>query len=140
MNFYEMLDLLENATNTLNLLKNREDVFAALELMEGRFWLAEELRATIRNNARKDCCSLMGALEWLETRGGLVPGFNPDGLHYFDFNPSMSYCIYGDGGYNRYFVKTDGSVRFSAGHAKYPSKETIKKAKDLGFDVFGEMK
>lgn len=134
--FYEMLVILENSQKPLNLLANKEDVFAALELMEGRFWLEQQFRATGRKSERNDCCSLVGAIEWLETRGGLLPGYNPKGEHYFDLDPNMSYCIYGDGGIHRYFVKTNGDVRFSAGHA-LRGGQSVQKAKDLGFDVFG---
>ncbi len=61
--------------------------------------------------------SVQGAIQWLDNE--------PDG----------QYVVYGDGGFNRYFVYPDGSIKFSAAHAMHPSKQTIKKAKDFGFNI-----
>lgn len=43
--------------------------------------------------------------------------------------------IYGNGGWNRYFVYPNGDVYFSAGHATMPG--TLEKAKSLGFPIHG---
>ena len=44
-------------------------------------------------------------------------------------------CIYGSGGFNRYFVRKDGSVDFSSMHAMYPNDKTIEKARSAGFEI-----
>ena len=44
-------------------------------------------------------------------------------------------CIYGSGGFNRYFVRKDGSVDFSASHALYPKEKTTEKARMAGFNI-----
>ncbi len=43
--------------------------------------------------------------------------------------------LYGSGGGNRYFIYRDGRIKFSSGHACYPSEKTIQDARDLGFEV-----
>jgi hypothetical protein len=106
----------ESSHRGFNLLLNKEDVFAALELMEGPGWLQDQLDNYRGYN------SLVGALEWLKNRSEA---------------DTMSYIVYGSGGWHRYSVTVNGDVRFSAGHAQ---KKDIQKAKDLGFDVFGEIK
>lgn len=115
--------LKESYHKNLNLLTNKEDVFAAFELMEGPGWLRDELKYVrgetldvYLNN------SIVGCLEWLKNRSDADTG---------------SYIIYGSGGYHRYSVRPNGDVRFSAGHAL---KEKTQQAKDLGFEVFGEVR
>jgi hypothetical protein len=107
MNFYEMLNLLENFQSSLNLTTNRQDTLTAFELMEGDYILRQKGDYTID-----------GAIEWLNS----MP---EDGY----------YVVYGNGGYNRYFVYPNGDVKFSAYHAEHPKKETTKKAQDLGFQI-----
>jgi hypothetical protein len=91
----------------INLLSNKEETMFALGVMEGDHILKKS-----GDN------SIVGAIEWLAN--------NPDGY----------YVVYGDGGVNRYFVRANGDVEFSKSHAMYPSKQTIKKANDLGFKIF----
>lgn len=105
MNFYEMLNILENVS--LNLLTNQQETLKAFEAMEG----SHVSRLT-------GDYSINGAIEWLNSQ--------PE---------EGKYVVYGDGGFNRYFVYANGHIRFSSGHAMYPSKQTIQKAKDLGFDI-----
>jgi len=96
-----------NVQSPLNLLKNREETLVAFGLMEGDLVAKRKGKYTIDD-----------AIEWLK-------GNPEDG----------NYVIYGDGGTNRYFVYPNGDIKFSAGHAMYPSKQTIQKAKDLGFQI-----
>ena len=116
MKTFEEYLLKESYHKHLNLLTNKEDVFAAFELMEGPGWLRDQLDSYRGYN------SLVGALEWLQNRSDA---------------DTMSYIIYGSGGYHRYSVRPNGDVRFSAGHAL---KEKTQQAKDLGFEVFGEVR
>ena len=45
-------------------------------------------------------------------------------------------CVYGSGGYNRWFFTENGTVRFSEHHAMEPGKKRAEFAKSLGFEVF----
>jgi hypothetical protein len=99
---------LENVSNNLNLKTNKDDVLTALELMEGD-WILRQ----------KGNYSIAGAVDWLNE--------NPE---------EGFYTIYGSGGYNRYFVYSNGDIKFSAYHAEYPKKETVKKAQDIGFQIY----
>lgn len=44
--------------------------------------------------------------------------------------------IYGNGGWNRYFVYPNGDVYYSSGHATMPGQ--LQKAKSIGFMIHGE--
>jgi len=67
--------------------------------------------------------SLMGKMTTGEVLAkGMVPGVFSKG----------SNVIYGDGGYTRYSVKGDGTLSFSASHAR---PEKLEKARELGFEI-----
>ena len=51
-----------------------------------------------------------------------------------DPNEILVGSIYGSGGWNRYFIKRNGNILFSSGHAS--NKQDIQNAKDLGFEIF----
>jgi hypothetical protein len=53
---------------------------------------------------------------------------------YYGPDSSLPITIYGDGGWNRYFIRYGGGIWFSAGHAT--SDQSIRDAADLGFGIF----
>ena len=55
-----------------------------------------------------------------------------DALEEWSLSSNVGPAIYGNGGFNRYFVYSDGTIRFSAGHA---SNEVRNLASELGFKV-----
>ncbi len=100
---------IENLQNTLNFRTNKENVFAAFQLMEGDWILKEDGPYTVK-----------GSIKWLEKISEDHEG---------------SFVVYGSGGINRYIVYANGDVALSEYHAKYPKEKTIKKAIDLGFKI-----
>ena len=46
----------------------------------------------------------------------------------------ISGAIYGNGGWNRYFLKGDGTILFSKMHAT--TRRAVQDAADLGFEIF----
>jgi hypothetical protein len=72
---------------------------------------------------RKDY-TLWGAREWLK---------DVEGTSEEDVSSCSCYQIYGQGGWNRYFVRKDGSIEFSVSHG---TKEAAEKAKAVGFKLF----
>jgi len=66
----------------------------------------------------------------------LVAQLEQELIEYHGPNKSCGGAIYGDGGWNRYWIRYGGDIGFSAGHAQHPQKETIQNARDLGFHVF----
>ena len=94
------------------------DFFNKVAKLEG------ERYATEARNAQPTELSFNGALTWLDTED-----FSPD--------PGEEYCptdnvfrVYGMGGWNRYYVQSDGFIRFSKFHS---SAEKHLLAMDLGF-------
>lgn len=50
-------------------------------------------------------------------------------------DPYCNTTIYGLGGWNRWFVYGTGEVKFSRRHAE--SEASVRKAEELGFEIFG---
>jgi|GEM_PF-4913746 len=103
-----------------NLLTNFEDTQRAIGLIEGEGWLMEEQRYKENPGTSYSTYTAIKGL-----KDNLLANREiPDGIPLF--------TVYGSGGYNRYFVYQDGSVKFSGGHS---TPTGIEKAKRLGFVV-----
>lgn len=100
----------------MNVLTNAEATMAAIEKVEGGGWIDEQ------NYVDEDSSvSLFGILKNMRE--------HPDSpLDY-------ARILYGMGGWNRYAVYPDGSVKFMKHFAKYPAERTIEKARQLGFEI-----
>ncbi|OGN16273.1 MAG: hypothetical protein A3C88_00590 [Candidatus Yanofskybacteria bacterium RIFCSPHIGHO2_02_FULL_50_12] len=97
----------------LNLKTNPEEATTAMVKIEGPDWL-EHQENWIRNLKSTEH-TLKGALEWLAS------------------NPSDdSFVVYGLGGNHRYYVDSDGTIRFSSRHSLPKYAEM---AEELGFKV-----
>jgi len=57
-------------------------------------------------------------------------------LETINLSASLGFVIYGDGGWNRYYVRVSGEVCFSKHHAAWPKDESIADAQAAGFDLF----
>ena len=98
-----------------NLLLHPDETRDAMAEIEGERWLEDQQQSVGQNMLTN---TLEGALRWL--RGGEN-----------DSGGSMGYIVYGSGGVNRWFVRPDGTVRFSMRHGE-------KKAEDAaaaGFEI-----
>lgn len=96
---------------TINLLTDEAGAIRALADMEGEPWLSRQLAEWFDS-----LVGLKHAIAWLAGRPR-----------------NQTHEIYGNGGMNRYFVRSDGEVCFSRMHACYPGRKTIAKAEALGF-------
>ena len=91
----------------LNLLTNYEETVQAIAEIEGNGWrkMSEESPGEY---------SLGGILHHLKTSEW-----------------EGAYTLYGNGGWNRYYVSPDGTVRFSKAHGKKDAEH----ARELGFEI-----
>lgn len=46
----------------------------------------------------------------------------------------MTMCVYGNGGYHRYYLSIDGRLTFSGMHSNWPN-DRCQDAEDVGFEV-----
>lgn len=97
---------------SLNLLTNLEETFRAMGEVEGAGWLADQ--EYLRNNPElHKSNSVWGVLDAIK-KGG-----------------SGSQTIYGDGGFTRWYVNANGSLRLD----KSDDKQKTIKAMKLGFKI-----
>jgi hypothetical protein len=104
------------ALPVMNVLTNAEATMAAIEELEGGGWIDQQNRA-----GEDSSVSLFGVLKNIREHP----------------NTSSDYAriLYGMGGWNRYAVYPDGSVKFIKHFAKYPAERVIEKARQLGFEI-----
>lgn len=128
----------------MNLLTNYDDTLLAMAELEGEGWLNRQLHAT-----EDTALCVPRALKYVrkkqqeisEDEEDLKNETDPEEKEWLKRNIEKAResnvtgaDIYGSGGYHRYFVRPDGTVTFSAGHA---TLENIAKAKALGFETWG---
>ncbi|MEK7644715.1 MAG: hypothetical protein AAB391_00110 [Patescibacteria group bacterium] len=99
-----------------NLLTHYEDTLRAMSYLEGEGWLLGE-----KAEGQTAASALKAIESWSKGKTG-------------EGAPVSLFTIYGAHGFNRYFVYSDGSVLFSAGHA---SKKDTERASRLGFGISG---
>jgi len=104
----------------MNLITEKDKVFKAMTELEGEQW------SKIQGDDSD--------YTFWGIRSQLVEMMEAAGLSVEDLHEGIFETIYGAGGINRYPVRCNGNVFFSRYHC--PFEETIKKAKELGFDVF----
>lgn len=98
-----------------NILTHYDDTLRAISLIEGEGWTwCQETEGQTMHSARN-----------------AIVLWNRDHKDPSAADTSL-FTIYGSGGFNRYFVYTDGSVKFSAGHG---SKKDGERASRLGFKI-----
>jgi len=114
----------------------REELLKAFEALEGARWFWESI-------SRPSGYSVHDALKWLdETRAMLDKAaraeWNEKGGDFLDCWRKAcaewpeSFCLYGNGGWHRFFVRPTGELVFSSFHAP---KEVSKEAEALGFRI-----
>ncbi len=112
-----------------NILTHYQETLDAMAEIEGEGWKKRQ------ETTRSGHC-LLDALDALQSF--LAKNPSEKALKFWDFQ------VYGSGGGNRYLVRSDGSVEFSAGHAVELASETghiskdkiIKVVASLGFKIF----
>ncbi len=97
-----------------NILTHYDEVLEAMATIEGERWKELQLHPT---DDRK--FTLSQALIFIKK-------LDPDSR--------STFTVYGSGGINRWYIRADGSVEFSAPHA-YKEKD-ITNAKLLGFKIY----
>ncbi len=104
-----------------NLISNFDQTLEAMGYIEGAGWL-ERQRDILTNQKEVSLpTSVAGAQKFLEERAEDEESFGPD-----------SYCVYGQGGFHRYWVMSDGEVIFDS---YYAQGQEIEKAKRVGFKI-----
>jgi len=98
----------------LNILTHYDQVLEAMASIEGSRWKELQLNPT---DDRK--FTLSQALNFVKKVGA---------------DSGSTFTVYGGGGINRWYIRADGSVEFSARHA-YKEKD-ITNAKVLGFKIY----
>ena len=102
------IKLMEALFGNLNFLStDQEQLKTAFDDME--------FEGFFDDSSKKDHCGIGGARKWLGE------GYEAGNI-----------CVYGRGGGNRYFVKHDGDIFFSAHHAL---PKDVEKARALGFQI-----
>ena len=102
-----------------NLFTNFEETIKAIAKIEGQAWLEIQENKKLEQTIKKALLDRDKNIEIDEEK-----------------NP-VAYEIYGRGGDNRWFVKKDGTVELSKLHVTgIDRKDVIKKAQELGFDMF----
>lgn len=105
------------------------DAKAKIALVEGERWLEHDLNAAYRSSTS---CFDAFLAEWKAIEAVTTPDAR-EILNSECLTVRGNPAIYGLGGWNRYFVRYDGEIMFSAYHASNPEKEA--QAKDAGFRV-----
>lgn len=105
-----------------NLLTHQEETIQAMAKVEGEAWLNDQKRSL----AKKDLeLTVYGAIknlkEWPAPK---------EGEEVFSIAE-----IYGGGGTSRWYVMTDGTVRFSPFHDRVEPRTKTQKAQELGFKM-----
>ena len=105
-----------------NLLTHPEETIEAMAKVEGEAWLNDQKRSL----AKKDLdTTVYRALEKLKEAGDLSSEEEPFSIAE----------VYGGGGTSRWYVMTDGTVRFSPFHDKVEPHSKTQKAQELGFEM-----
>jgi hypothetical protein len=116
----------------LNLLTTpEEDLEAAFDLMEGkgffRMSASDDHEHTVKK-ARERLTKYLKELEEDDDPEWTLEEREKDKMYW-------SHCIYGCGGWHRYFVRGDGTIDFSAFHANFPKDKKAQDASDVGFRI-----
>lgn len=108
---------------TLNILTNREETLRAMEEIEGSGWVdyCNEADGEYTVNG-------ILALHASRTEEDICMD-DDDGDNY------MHGSVYGSGGWNRWFIRFDGRLVLSGGHA---TRQALLLAKVLGFEIHNE--
>lgn len=107
------------------------DAINVMALVEGDHWKQYQLE-------HPECIS--GFLRFKQAYEEMIKKLSPDELKYrreigYGVGIEGNSAIYGDGGFHRYFVRSDGNIVFSKSHS---FGERITKARDAGFTISGE--
>lgn len=115
-----------------NTTKAPEESFLTMRAEQRRHWRAEQLAPEEFYAHGADDYTFIGALRWAaKNRMEFIESEVECTLKRMDF-PTTGYVIYGTGGMNRWIVRFEGNVEFSAHHS---TGEKVKLAGELGFDV-----
>ena len=104
----------QQVNSNFNILTHYDEVLEAMATIEGERWKVLQL-----NPSDDKKFTLSKALNF-------VKKLDPDSR--------STFTVYGSGGINRWYIRADGSVEFSAPHA-YKEKD-ITNAKLLGFKIY----
>jgi hypothetical protein len=125
-----------------NLLNNLDATLARMGEIEGEKWVERQIDLLTDTEAierNKEFTTVRAALAWIEENKSLSQeelrssGFTEDEIKESqDRRHHLSFQIYGDGGFNRWFMHLDGTLYLSKGHA---NEKSIEKAKSLGFEL-----
>lgn len=101
----------------MSILITDSDWIDKIQQIEGKVWLHMQEHAQKRGDLSY---TVFGAWKhWV-------------GFERFSQDDRFSYVIYGDGGWNRYFIRNDGRVAFSRHHGY---KHSLELAERVGFDI-----
>ncbi|MDD5050950.1 MAG: hypothetical protein PHV93_04430 [Candidatus Pacebacteria bacterium] len=131
----------------MNLLTNFDATLDAMGQIEGEAWYNfQKARLNGDFSGEFDVASALNALREEQRKSLGInqnrplesaeeikwQGMSPD-------RPHWKRTIYGDGGWHRYFLRSDGSVHFSRSHMKaVGDEETMRKVTSLGFNLWGK--
>ena len=117
----------------MNLLADPEAVISAMARIEGPAWL--ELQDRLGQRLADEGIVEPAAVEETAHDSVIAAMDHLRGLGEIDLQtpPHRIYTVYGNGGVNRWFIYSDGTVKFSESHAQSP--EHLAKAKELGFEI-----
>lgn len=101
---------------------NDQDAIDKMAAVEGEHWKAQHMTQASAEFSN-------GFLGAVKKHAKLVASLEEEG----EEPEFYGNIIYGDGGWNRYFVRSDGEIFFSSRHTR--SQETILKAQEAGFQI-----
>lgn len=116
-----------------NLLDDAVETVGAMAQVEGPQWMTEQ--DAVQERLDEDRVSDPVAVEEIahNTLAGALAHVLELDTPDLAGDPHKVYTIYGRGGLNRWYVYSDGSVKFSESHAQ--SHEHIGTARQLGFEI-----